>query len=85
MHFIRLLRPINLIIIILTMYAMRWFFMEFLVYQHPIVDLQGEAVDFILLVFSTVLIAGAGNIINDYFDVKADRINKPNRLIITKH
>jgi 4-hydroxybenzoate polyprenyltransferase len=67
------------------MYAMRWFFMEFLVYQHPIVDLQGEAVDFILLVFSTVLIAGAGNIINDYFDVKADRINKPNRLIITKH
>jgi len=41
--------------------------------------------DFVLLVFSTVLIAAAGNIINDYFDVKADRINKPEKLIITKH
>jgi len=40
---------------------------------------------FILLIFSTLLIAAAGNIINDYFDVKADRINKPNRLIIGKH
>lgn len=85
MHFIRLLRPINLVIIILTMYSMRWFFMEFLLYNNPIFASTGEAVDFLLLVFSTVLIAGAGNIINDYFDVKADRVNKPSRLIITKH
>lgn len=42
-------------------------------------------IDFLLLVFSTVLIAAGGNIINDYFDVKADRINKPEKLIITKH
>lgn len=41
--------------------------------------------DFALLVFSTFLIAAAGNIINDYFDVKADRINKPEKLIITKY
>jgi 4-hydroxybenzoate polyprenyltransferase len=31
------------------------------------------------------LIAAAGNIINDYFDVKADRINKPNKVIIGKY
>jgi 4-hydroxybenzoate polyprenyltransferase len=37
------------------------------------------------LVVSTLLIAAGGNIINDYFDVKADRINKPNKLIISKH
>jgi 4-hydroxybenzoate polyprenyltransferase len=41
--------------------------------------------DFFLLVFSTVLIAAAGNIINDYFDVKADRVNKPEKVIIGKH
>jgi 4-hydroxybenzoate polyprenyltransferase len=34
---------------------------------------------------STTLIAAAGNIINDYFDVRADRINRPERLIIGKH
>lgn len=42
-------------------------------------------IDMFLLVLSTVMIAAAGNIINDYFDVKADRINKPEKLIITKH
>jgi 4-hydroxybenzoate polyprenyltransferase len=47
--------------------------------------LNDDPVHFFLLVFSTVLIAAAGNIINDYFDVKADRINKPEKLIITKH
>jgi 4-hydroxybenzoate polyprenyltransferase len=44
-----------------------------------------HAVDFFLLVLSTVMIAAGGNIINDYFDVKADRVNKPEKLIITRH
>ncbi|HOZ39527.1 MAG: geranylgeranylglycerol-phosphate geranylgeranyltransferase [Flavobacteriales bacterium] len=37
---------------------------------------------FILLVLSTVLIAAAGNIINDYFDTRIDRINKPGEVIV---
>jgi 4-hydroxybenzoate polyprenyltransferase len=41
--------------------------------------------DFILLLLSVFFIAAAGNIINDYFDVKADRVNKPDRLIIDKY
>ncbi|MEO9532953.1 MAG: geranylgeranylglycerol-phosphate geranylgeranyltransferase [Crocinitomicaceae bacterium] len=41
--------------------------------------------NFLLLVLAVMLIAGAGNVINDYFDVKADRVNKPERLIIDKH
>lgn len=45
---------------------------------------SSEPFDFFLLVFSTVLIAAAGNIINDYFDVKADKINKPQKVIIGK-
>ncbi len=42
-------------------------------------------VSFLLLMLSVSLIAAAGNIINDYFDVKADRVNKPDRLIIDKY
>jgi 4-hydroxybenzoate polyprenyltransferase len=86
MHFIRLIRPINLLVIILTMYGIRVFFIPYLSEDvvlertHP-----NEAVDYFLLVFSTVLIAAAGNIINDYFDVKADRVNKPDKLIIGKY
>ncbi len=82
MHLLRLTRPLNLIIIALTMYGLGWYFdpMEgcsctFIVTDWP----------FFWLVFSTVLIAAGGNIINDYFDVRADRVNKPERLIITRH
>lgn len=85
MHFLRLIRPVNLLIIVLTMYAMRIFFVDFLLADVRSFSVANESMDFALLVFSTVLIAAAGNIINDYFDVKADRINKPHRLIITKH
>jgi 4-hydroxybenzoate polyprenyltransferase len=41
--------------------------------------------DFIFLLLSVFFIAAGGNIINDYFDVKADRVNKPDRLIIDKY
>jgi 4-hydroxybenzoate polyprenyltransferase len=37
-----------------------------------------------LLSISTVLIAAAGYIINDYYDVKIDYINKPERVVIGK-
>lgn len=37
---------------------------------------------FFLLVLSTTLIAAAGYIINDYFDVKTDQINRPETVVI---
>lgn len=37
-----------------------------------------------LLVLAVVLTAAAGYVINDYFDVKIDRINRPDRLIVTQ-
>jgi len=38
----------------------------------------------VLIVASTVMIAAAGYIINDYYDIKIDLINKPNRVVIGK-
>jgi len=38
-----------------------------------------------LLALSSVLIAAGGNIINDYFDVNIDLINKPHKVIISKY
>lgn len=37
-----------------------------------------------LLVLATVLIAAGGYVVNDYFDVKIDRINRPDELIVTR-
>jgi 4-hydroxybenzoate polyprenyltransferase len=39
----------------------------------------------IWLPLGTVLIAAAGYIINDYFDIKIDQINKPEKVIIEKY
>ena len=39
---------------------------------------------FWLLTASSVLIAAAGYIINDYFDLNIDRVNKPERLVVEK-
>lgn len=47
---------------------------------------QGYAKDYelFLLIFSTALIAAAGYLINDYYDIKIDYINKPDRVIVGK-
>jgi len=39
---------------------------------------------FLLLIISSLLIAAAGNIINDYFDRNIDEINKPEKKIVDK-
>lgn len=39
---------------------------------------------FLLLALSTIFIAAAGYIINDYFDVRIDLINKPDKVIIER-
>ncbi len=39
---------------------------------------------FALLVTSSVLIAAAGYIINDYFDLNIDAVNKPDKLVVQK-
>ena len=45
-------------------------------------SLQLDNLRFFLLVLTTILIAAAGYVINDYFDVRTDRINKPDKVII---
>ncbi len=43
---------------------------------------QMPLIHFILLMLSTVLVAAGGNVINDYFDTRMDRINKPGEVIV---
>lgn len=79
MHFFRLIRPINLLIIALTMLGVRTY-----LYWFSEVRPDSE-LNFWLLVISTMLIAAAGNIINDYFDTRADRVNRPETVIVGKY
>jgi 4-hydroxybenzoate polyprenyltransferase len=73
--FIKLTRFWNLLIIALAQY----FTAAFLIAYDKIWDLR-----LFLLSGSTMIIAAAGYIINDYYDVKIDLINKPERVVIGK-
>lgn len=72
---IRLTRFWNLVIIGLAQY----FAAGFLIDRATLYDVK-----LFLLSISTILIAAAGYIINDYYDVKIDLINKPDRVVIGK-
>jgi len=78
---LKLVRFPNLLIIAFTQYAMRYLIMEPLLPSSSF-DLQFGDFQFALLVFSTMLIAAAGYIINDYFDTQSDLINKPKRVVV---
>jgi len=43
-----------------------------------------DLVRFVLLVLASLLIAAAGYIINDYFDINIDEVNKPDKMVVDK-
>ncbi len=83
LSFIRLIRSINLFYIALTQYLVQYTIIKPILAQAGVVPTL-DHLNFFLLVLSTVLIAAAGYIINDYFDVKIDAINKPGRIFIDR-
>ncbi len=82
--FLKAVRSPNLFIIALLMYALRWLVLKPLLALHEL-DLQINETDFALLVLSVILVAAAANIINDYFDLKIDRYNKPDKILIGRY
>lgn len=81
--FLKLIRLENLVMIALTQIILRNFVLQKILLQNGI-KLELNNTLFYLIVFSTVLIAAAGYIINDYFDVKTDRINHPDTVVVDK-
>ncbi|MCA6456746.1 MAG: geranylgeranylglycerol-phosphate geranylgeranyltransferase [Chitinophagaceae bacterium] len=78
--FFRLIRWPNLVFIALTQVLF-----EFCIYQsiYPVVNADGSEISrFILLMLASVLIAAAGYIINDYFDLNIDQVNKPDKVVV---
>lgn len=84
-YYIQLIRPVNILVLALTM----------LLFRYCIIDVQSyrmydflpylNNVSFYILLFTTLLVAAGGNVINDIYDVDTDQINKPDKLIVGKH
>jgi 4-hydroxybenzoate polyprenyltransferase len=78
--YLKVIRIPNLFIIVLAQY----FTAIFLIGSPETWRTYLFDINLFLISFSTVLIAAAGYIINDYFDIKIDYINKPDRVIVGK-
>ena len=83
--FFRMVRWPNLFFIALTQFLFYYCIIIPSFYESvPIRENFLKTADFILLSLSSILIAAAGYIINDYFDLNIDRINKPEKVVVEK-
>ncbi len=78
---VRLVRMTNLIIVVITQYFTR------ILLIGPRSEWRSILADpdMFILSLSTVCIAAAGYIINDYFDIKIDIVNKPERVVVGRY
>ncbi len=75
--YLRLFRWPNLLLIVLTQTLLRYAVI------HP--GLSGKGLThtgFFMLVMASVCVAAAGYAINDYYDIRIDRINKPGKMVL---
>jgi 4-hydroxybenzoate polyprenyltransferase len=83
-YFLKLIRWPNLAIIAFTLVILRYCILIPLLDRYGL-NLQLSNFVFFLLVLSTILLAAAGYIINDVYDVDSDKVNKPGKVIVGKY
>jgi 4-hydroxybenzoate polyprenyltransferase len=55
---------------------------EYCIYERIFPETPGNSLQFTLLLVASILIAAAGYIINDYFDLDIDQVNKPQKVVV---
>lgn len=79
--FLRLVRLPNLFFIFLTQFLFYYCVLKPVLINAGM-EVSIDQVQFILLGVASILIAAAGYIINDYFDVDIDQVNKPKKNVV---
>ncbi|MEO6452893.1 MAG: geranylgeranylglycerol-phosphate geranylgeranyltransferase [Ginsengibacter sp.] len=84
--FFRLVRWLNLVFISLTQILFYYFIIPFVFSKRYFAEAHNFPTwYFSLLLIASVCIAAAGYIINDYFDLNIDLVNKPSKVIFGKY
>ena len=81
--FFKLIRCSNLLMIALMTFLV-YYCLMLPMFKTGIVGAVPSSPAFILLVISLLFIVAGGYVINDYFDVEIDKINKPDKLIVSR-
>ena len=79
--FLKMVRLPNLIFIALTQILFQYCI--FLPLYNPGIG-NNDTQQFIFIMIASIFIAAAGYIINDYFDINIDEVNKPERMVVDK-
>lgn len=79
MDFLKLIRYKNLFMVLLTLILTKYFLLDSIVPNNNFSILY-----FVIFSLSVLFISAFGYVINDYFDVKTDLINKPTKVYVTK-
>lgn len=82
--FFRLIRWPNLVFIAITQALFNYAVVRPLFLQVGLAPRLSTG-SFILLSVASILIAAAGYIINDYFDVNIDKVNKPDKVLLDRY
>ncbi len=65
--------------------GLMFFFRQFIlipIFEANLVEPQLSALNFFLMVLATLMIGAGGYAINDYFDLRKDRINQPDTIVV---
>lgn len=75
MKYLHAIRPVNLLMTVFILYSVAYGIL------FPEIDTDVAKIDFALYVLSAVSLMAFGYLVNDYYDVETDKINKPGRNI----
>ena len=81
--FFKLIRWSNLLMIAIMMLLV-YYCLMFPMFETGIVDAMPASPAFTFLIISMIFIVAGGYVINDYFDVEIDKVNKADKLIVSK-
>jgi len=79
----RFIRLPNLVIVVLIEFLLRYGVIKPILFKGR-EEFMTSLPDFCIFSLITVLLAVGGYVINDYFDLKADRINRPDQLVVSR-
>jgi 4-hydroxybenzoate polyprenyltransferase len=83
-HFFKLIRWKNLIMIALVQYLIKYALLLPFFESHGVFTTL-KPFGFNILVLATLFIAAAGYVINDIYDLEIDRVNKPDKVVVGKY
>ncbi|MFN8237544.1 MAG: geranylgeranylglycerol-phosphate geranylgeranyltransferase [Chitinophagales bacterium] len=82
MNYLKLIRPLNLCMIALTMYLFRICIVAATPYKFFYIEPVLSNAAFFLLVMATLFIAAGGYVVNDIFDSDIDVVNRSHKVIV---